>query len=170
MKALGCALFTLLTACARPSADDRSFGVPPREDFEAVSEVLHARCGSLDCHGQKARNLRIYGKNGLRLSPADRPGVDGGVTEESEHDANYASVVGLEPELTARVYAEHGDRPERLTLIRKARLEEHHEGRAAAPRGSEADRCVTSWLAGSLDSEACAAAAEYPRPAAARFR
>jgi hypothetical protein len=100
----------------------------------------------------------------LRLSPDDRPGVDGGVTKEAEHDANYASVIGLEPELTAQVYAQGGDRPERLTLIRKARLEEHHEGRAAAPRGGDADRCIVSWLTGSLDSAACAAAATYPRP------
>jgi hypothetical protein len=164
VRRAGFTLFALLSACTRPGAEDRSFTVPPREDFDAVSEVLHARCGSLDCHGQRERNLRIYGKNGLRLSPDDRPGVDGGVTEEAEHDANYASVVGLEPELTALVHAERGERPERLTLIRKARLAEHHEGGAAAPRGGDADRCVISWLTGALDAVACAAASTYSRP------
>jgi hypothetical protein len=114
MRIVGFAPFAVLIACARPGAEDRSFSVPPRENFDAVSSVLHARCGSLDCHGRKERNLSLHGKNRLRLSPDDRPGVDGGVTEGGEHDANYASVVGLEPELMAQVHAERGYRPERL--------------------------------------------------------
>jgi hypothetical protein len=99
------------------------------------------------------RNLRIWGKNGLHLSPDDRPGVDGGVAADAEHDANYASVVGLEPELTALVYAERGDRPDRLALIRKGAASGRSRRARRRPRG-----------AGSLDEAGCAAAAEVPRP------
>jgi hypothetical protein len=158
-------LFFLVAACERPNGDAH-LGLPPREGFEPVSNTLHAHCGSLDCHGQPGRNLRLYGMNGLRLDRTDRPGVDGGVTRDREHDENYASVVGLEPELTSEVFRDGGQLVERLTLVRKARGVEAHEGLVAAARGSDVDRCITSWLGGSTDAEACTAAAEFSRPRA----
>jgi hypothetical protein len=157
--------FFLVLSCERPKADSR-LELPAREGFDQVSNVLHARCGSLDCHGQPGRNLRLYGKDGLRFLPTDRPGVDGGVTRDREHDENYASVVGLEPELTSDVFRDGGQLAERLTLVRKARGVEAHKGNVAAGPGSDADRCITSWLGGATDAEACAAAAEYLRPRA----
>lgn len=53
------------TACPPfdPNAADDSFVI--------VSEVLERRCGTLDCHGQAARPLRIYGNAGLRRPEPD---------------------------------------------------------------------------------------------------
>ena len=163
----GLALGLLFASCASPAPDDRSsFTLPPREGFEPVSDVLQARCGSLDCHGQTGRSLRIYGTSGLRLDPSDLPGTDGGVTRATEHDANYASVVALEPELLSSVFQDGGRNPERLTLIRKARGLEEHVGGAASPRASDGDRCLVSWLSAVVDVPACRSAALIERPVA----
>ena len=40
---------------------------PDLKTFSSVSPVLEQRCGSLDCHGNIARPLRIYGARGLRF-------------------------------------------------------------------------------------------------------
>lgn len=160
------ALTLMLGACSAPPSGERSkFAVPPREGFEPVSDLLQARCGSLDCHGQTGRSLRIYGTNGLRLDSKDLSGLDGGVTQAAEHDANYASVVILEPEILDRVVRDAGRNPERLTLIRKARGAEVHVGGSASPAGSAGDVCLTSWLAGVLDVAACQSGQVFERPA-----
>jgi hypothetical protein len=157
----------LVAACwnSAPDAEERT-GVsgPPRSGFEPVSDVLQAHCGSLDCHGHVARNLRLYGNNGLRLAPTDVPGVEGDVTTSAEYRANYAAVVGLEPELINRVVRDLGSDPDSLTLVRKARNLEDHEGGAALPAGSDGDRCLTSWLASAPDFAACASGAVIARP------
>jgi hypothetical protein len=157
------------SACwnSAPDADQRSaFSGPPRAGFEPVSDVFHAHCGSLDCHGQVARNLRLYGVNGLRLSPGAVPGVEGDFTTSAEYDANYAAIVGLEPERIDQVVRESGTGPERLTVVRKALdMEEHIGGQAIAP-GSDAERCVESWLASAIDFGACERGAIIARPVA----
>lgn len=152
-----------LVACDGPDSAPKTFTVPSRETFTPVGEILHARCGSLDCHGQVGRSLRIYGTNGLRLAPEDRPGVDGGVTSEAEQDANYGAVVGLEPELLEQVTLEGGAHPERLTLIRKARGTEHHKGGTVIAEGGASDRCLTDWLKG-IAGPTCADAAIVAQP------
>ncbi|MCC6904141.1 MAG: hypothetical protein IT377_34555 [Polyangiaceae bacterium] len=150
-----------LWACAGP-VDEQEYitPAPPRDSFPPAADMLHSHCGSLDCHGQRGRNLRVYGINGLRIG-----GVSGtGPTTPDEYEATYRSVVVLEPEKLSRVVAEGGRGPERLTLVRKARGAEEHKGGTMAPLGSEADRCLTSWIAGALDGPACAAAAEMWPP------
>jgi hypothetical protein len=152
--------------CSGPSDAQRTaFIPPPRAGFEPVSDMLHARCGSLDCHGQVARNLRLYGVNGLRFSAVDFPGTEGDTTTPAEHDRNYAAAVALEPEIIDQVVREGGSDPGRLTLLRKARGTEDHVGGAVIAAGSEADRCITSWLASSVDLGACSRGAEIARPA-----
>jgi hypothetical protein len=40
---------------------------PPSEPaFRPVAEVLLDRCGTLDCHGSKYRNMRLFGLGGSR--------------------------------------------------------------------------------------------------------
>ena len=146
-----------LLACSAAN-EQESFRAPSRVDFDAVSATLGVHCGSLDCHGSTTRNFRIYSENGLRLDASSVSG-DGGTTLD-EHDANYASVLALEPELLDRVVADQGRHPERLTLVRKARGSEAHEGDGQLPPGSDGDTCLTSWLAGAVDRSACARAAE----------
>ncbi|MGH7294249.1 MAG: hypothetical protein ACRELB_04925, partial [Polyangiaceae bacterium] len=87
-------------ACKAPNADDiTEVDAPPFDQFAGtglpagqagVSRVLEKRCGTLDCHGQVGRALRIYGVNGLRFvqpDSSDEPGQ--GSTSELELEANY---------------------------------------------------------------------------------
>jgi hypothetical protein len=149
-------------ACA-PSPDSNArvpIVAPDLGSFPPVSAFLEHRCGSLDCHGQVGRNLRLLGHEGLRLDPADVPG--GTPTTAAEIQANYDSVVGLEPEVMAAVVTDGGAHPERLTLVRKGRGTEHHKGGALVMVGDAQDRCLTSWLAGTTDGDACTAALSTP--------
>jgi hypothetical protein len=146
-------------ACVTETADTRvAPPAPDRASFPAVSDLLDHRCGTLDCHGVTYRNLRIYGREGLRLAATDRPTSKPGTTTVAEYDATFQSLVGLEPELMGAVVAEGGARPERLTFVRKARGTEDHKGLAIWPAGGPEDLCVTSWLAGKADAATCAKA------------
>jgi hypothetical protein len=131
-------------------------------DFAAVSSMLGASCGSLDCHGQVGRALRLYGSRGVRLAPDDVSGHGG--TRTAEHEANARALTGLEPELMCDVVHDGGEQPERLTLVRKAFGEEEHTGgEVLAPRG-DGRACVLGWLAGRVDAERCQRAIDTERP------
>jgi hypothetical protein len=155
------ALLLAAAACATPVAEERGvFAVPDRERFRAVGDVFGSHCGSLDCHGHPARNLRIYSTNGLRLD-----GVPGaGLTTEAEYDLSYTALIAIDPEALAAVVGEGGVLAERWTVVSKGRGREAHAGGVAMVPGGPADRCVTSWLAGVFDEAACSAAAEVLRP------
>ena len=159
--ALACA--ACLMGCARLPADDGDLAVPDREVFPLVSDALERRCATLDCHGSRGRNLRLYTGSGLRLDEAAVPGS--GSTTEAEYDASYRSIVALEPIVLDAVVSEGGARPERLTLVRKARGVEKHAAGAVLEAGGDADLCLVSWLGPQLDEEACARAAEIAPPA-----
>jgi hypothetical protein len=155
-------LALILSACALPAADARfQERVPERSGFPAVAAVLEHSCGTLDCHGSSARNLRLYGGLGLRWSASDRPQTPACATPE-EIDQDFASVVGLEPEVLSAVVADGGADPERLTLVRKARGLEHHKGGSPWKSGDDADTCLTAWLASAPDDSACARALPDP--------
>jgi hypothetical protein len=130
--------------------------------FPAVSNVLSAHCGSLDCHGNVGRNMRVYGLYGLRLDPAARP--DGTPTTPLEYQMTYDAVVTLEPEILAAVLADSGRQPERLTMIRKERGTEHHKGNAIFRENDDGDRCLVSWVSGAVDIGACQRASDIVRP------
>jgi hypothetical protein len=159
MTALGrsalASVLCTIGACAMPPADARfDAKVPGRDAFPIVAQVLVRHCGSLDCHGESHRNLRIYGNEGLRLAATDRP-LSPECTTDAEVDQDYDSLVGLEPEVLSAVVADRGRHPERLTLIRKARGTEQHKGGTLMKTGDDTDVCLTSWLAGQVDDEAC---------------
>lgn len=143
--------------CSIPSADGKytQHALPDRVTFPPVAELLDVRCGSLDCHGTVARNLRLYGSPGLRWLSSDRPLVPPCDTQD-EDDQDYESVVGLEPETMSAVVAAGGIDPERLTMVRKARGTEAHKGGKVWTQGDDSDACLTSWLAGKTTSNACA--------------
>jgi hypothetical protein len=155
------ALFALLAAgalgCALPDGSATvTASCPDRASFTSVSPYLEAGCGTIDCHGQRPRPLRIAGYTGLRLDPADLPG--GNPTTVAEVDANWRSVCGLQPETMTDVVA--GVEPQgALLLLQKPRGEVHHKGNTLIQKGDVADRCLTGWLSGHVDAEACAAAA-----------
>lgn len=160
------ALAALACACALPvlgcvAADDRfDITAPPLSQFPPVGAMFVQRCGSLDCHGQVGRNLRIYGRDGLRLSSKDIPG--GGPTTTAEYDDDYRSAVALEPEIMSQVVEDGGQDPERLTLVRKPRGEESHKGGTLIIVGDPQDICLTSWLSGTTDLASCATALKFP--------
>ena len=155
----------LAMACGAPP-DDARIGVvaPDRAQFPPVSLLLDRRCGSLDCHGARTRNLQIYGCEGLRLGDAS-PGcrnASGTDTTADEHDATYRSLVTLEPAVMTSVVQGHGAHPELLTFVRKARGNEAHKGGTLITPGDDQDVCITSWLAGATDVGACGRALAAP--------
>ncbi len=150
----------VVAAACTVSSGEKSFDVPSSDGFRYVSDMLGARCGSLDCHGQAGRNLRLYSRFGLRLAGDDVPGR--GQTTAAEHEANYASVVMGEPELLSQVFGDGGRDPQRLTLVRKARYQESHKGGRAVD--AYGDRCIVSWLEGEIDKKACFAASILQKP------
>jgi hypothetical protein len=153
-----------LTLPPRSGAPGSTLAAPARATFEPVDDVLQTTCGTLDCHGQLGRNLRLYGGRGLRLSPKGNPADD--PTTPEEYDHSYWSVIGLEPEVMSDVVEDGGQHPERLTLVRKARNLEHHKGGKLFVEGDERDRCLTSWLAGAVDLTSCKIGKELLRPGA----
>ena len=136
---------------------------PSRLHFESVADAMQPHCGTLDCHGQIGRNMRLFGGRGLRLAPKANP-FDGDTTP-AEYDATFWSVVGLEPESLTAVLADNGADPERLSLIRKARGHERHAGGTLMIAGDNLDQCLNSWLATAVLEAPCHAAAMFEPPA-----
>ena len=53
------AFAALPSACASPDTGARVNPIgPDAEQFKAVAPMLVRRCGSIDCHGSRFRNLR----------------------------------------------------------------------------------------------------------------
>jgi hypothetical protein len=129
-------------------------GTDPLAAFRPVSSLLEQRCGTLDCHGQEPRPLKIYGRVGLRAPDSNVDDPDGGyyaggelATTDYEIEQNFRSVCGLEPEKTAEVLARERE-PDELTLIRKPKLFEKHKGGRVWDNGKPGDRCLKLWTQG----------------------
>jgi hypothetical protein len=130
-----------------------------------VTTVFERRCGSLDCHGSIARNMRIYSKSGLRLPNEAGLTPGNGETTLDEITANYQSILTLEPELSNAVI--DGADPYTLQIVKKPLELEKHKGGPAIRKGDDAERCIVSWLKEDLlnpiDKDACARAAIFPK-------
>jgi hypothetical protein len=156
------ATLAVVIACSTPAANDQFLGATPDEaSFAPVAQLFVHRCGTFDCHGAIARNLRVYGNEGRRWSAMDRPNPYAPSTPD-EIDQTYVSLVGLEPEKIDAVVRGGGANAEQLSMIQKARGDALHKGGPIWANGDDADTCVTSWLAGSIDSAACARANAVP--------
>lgn len=145
-----------------PDATDITLAAPPRAAFENVADAMQPSCGTLDCHGQVGRNLRLFGARGLRLSAMETSAE--GVTQQSEYDATYWAVLALEPEVLAMVVRQGGASPERLTLVRKGRGTERHKGGTLMIPNDNLDRCIVEWIKGNIQVDACQAAAMLTAP------
>lgn len=159
----------ILGSCSAAPADARIGITPPNgseEAFGPVADFLGHRCGTLDCHGRRERNLRVWGCEGMRLLVTDvsicSRAKGGRRTTPEEHQATYRSLVGLEPVLMSTVVETHGAEPELLTFVRKARGSEPHKGGALIVPGDSQDVCITSWLAGQTNLGACSEAFSEP--------
>lgn len=154
--------FALASACSSPSPDATVQELTPdATTFAPVALVLIQTCGTIDCHGQVGRNLRLYGNTGMRLSASDVP-TSLLPTSQDEITQDFASLVGLEPEIMSQVVADKGADPQRLTFVRKARGVEDHKGGTVIVAGDARDVCITSWLAGQTNDAECTVALTYP--------
>jgi hypothetical protein len=157
-------------ACSAPSKGSLERTVSTRASpgsFRAsgVGVVFEKRCGSLDCHGNIGRNMRIYSSHGLRL-PNDAGLTPGqGDTTLDESTANYQSIMTLEPEETNAVLA--GGDPYTLLIVKKPLAIEKHKGGQVIRRGDDAETCITSWLKEDpvtpIDQNACNSATIFPK-------
>jgi hypothetical protein len=151
-------IFTTQVGTRANAGDFRSAG---------VTTVFEKRCGSLDCHGSVARNMRIYSTGGLRLPNEAGAAPGQGATTLEEITANYLSISNLEPEQMTEVVT-HGADPYSLLVLKKPLELERHKGGPAITRGDDAETCIVSWLkAGSgntVDKNSCAKAAIFPNP------
>jgi hypothetical protein len=143
----------------------RTRGAPGEFRQKGVGTVFEKRCGSLDCHGNIGRNMRIYSTNGLRL-PNDAGLTPGnGDTTLDESNANYLSIMTLEPEDTNAVL-EGGD-PYSLQILKKPLEIEKHKGGPVIRRGDDAESCISSWLLFDpehpIQEDACRRAAIFPK-------
>ena len=166
MRPLALASLVVLSAGCLGESDTAPLGYacPSGDNFPIVSQVLERRCGTLDCHGDPSRPLRIYGRSGLRLRQPDGNGPPSGTeigTTPLEIDENRFSACGLEPEVMDAVVSGQAD-PEVLLLLKKPRLVEAHKGGQVLTVGSTADTCIVSWLRGTVDSLSCEAALLQP--------
>jgi hypothetical protein len=153
-------------SCTIPPSDGRytPAALPDESTFPSVAELLSVRCGAIDCHGNTARNLRIYGSTGLRWLSSDKPFYP--ECNSSEEDMRtYDSVVGLEPE-TMSVVASGGN-PALLTMVDKARGTAAHKGGQIWTTGDDSDLCLTTWLQGVPNPEDCKSAVESALPTGA---
>lgn len=162
VSAIAAAALASASGCAAQSEPVYTF--PSEKQFvdDGVSEFLERRCGTMDCHGQVGRPLRLYAKDGLRL--ATSPERDTKTTTDAERKANYVAVIGLEPEelsLSVQSKGEYVD----FMLFKKPLGEEgggvKHKGGPvlAATQTDPGWVCLRSWVAGSADKAKCAAAA-----------
>lgn len=156
----------LLFACAPQNEGQVGLLTPPVATFPLVADALQPGCGTLDCHGQIGRNLRLFGARGLRLDPRHNSAEE--ATTDAEYAASFRSVTGLEPETLDAVVRRGGAAPEDLTLLRKAGGSERHRGGVQLLPGDPLDRCLRSWLASQpaapIDQMSCRRVAEHPRP------
>jgi hypothetical protein len=134
---------------------------PSRSAFDPVADAMQLHCGTLDCHGEIGRNMRLYGQYGLRLNPKDDPLNE--PTSDAEYTATYWSIVGLEPEAMSLV-VQHQASPATLTMVRKPTGIEDHKGGILIQSGDPLDHCMLGWLLGSPDLNACLTVAQMPRP------
>jgi hypothetical protein len=122
---------------------------------------IAARCGTLDCHGQIGRPLRLFSQDGLRIVD-DAGNYPGGAPETpDEQFANFTAVIGLQPELTSEVFAGLYD-PHVLLMLRKPMQLERHKGGQVIQSGDTGEKCIVSWFEDSTDYSACANAASIP--------
>ena len=63
--------------------------------------------------------------------------------------------MGLEPAVMTDVVQSGGQDANLLTFVRKARGEEAHKGGALIVPGDVQDQCITSWLSGDTNTDAC---------------
>ncbi|KAB2905552.1 MAG: hypothetical protein F9K40_06675 [Kofleriaceae bacterium] len=115
----------------------------------SVQRYVGYGCGSLDCHGEAGRMLRIYAEDGLRQSAELR----GEVIEASEIAANVASFAAIELDASSAADSLTLRKPLAVTAGGMA----HEGGDVWLAVEEDGYRCLRGWLAGELTVEVAAA-------------
>ena len=154
-------------SCANQSQPLQVGPLPDRDSFlaQGVSNFMEKRCGSLDCHGQIGRPLRIYSDWGLRYrSENDGKRVTGPTTDEEQRE-NYRSVIGLEPDQLSDCVVTQGAYVD-FQLIKKPLDISgggiNHKG-GPVIRVGDGDpgwRCLHGWIRGEPSKQKCDEAAQ----------
>jgi hypothetical protein len=159
----------LLFACSGPPGDDRFVISTPQGPpvWNPVSTVFELHCGTLNCHGSTARNMRFFGFYGVRLDRRDKTGF--AATTDAEYLANFESVISIEPERLSQIVRAGGANSAKWVVLSKGRADEYHKGGARLVRGDAADTCIVSWIAAQpgglpVNAAACEAAATLEPP------
>jgi len=161
-RSLLLALAASAAACVNVQESTTTLDAPAETTFKPMGDFLIRRCGTLDCHGQIGRNLRLYGEWGIRLNPMDVPGQS--PTTMAEYQADYESVIALEPELLSQVVMGQAN-PQQLRLLGKPMESimingelgpmEHKGGLLIMSTMDPQYVCVASWLAQNVNTMAC---------------
>jgi hypothetical protein len=142
---------TIITECNTGLNDPSGCNTPSFNAFAAASgvgDMMIQRCGSLDCHGQVGRPLRLYGYGALRL-PSDAGAATplAGNTTSDEYQADFDAVVALQPEDLIRVVTGSQDANTLLLLLKPTNNLVHKGGPVLS--GSPRDpgfNCLADWV------------------------
>lgn len=145
--AVAAVTITASSACVEDPEARISAVCPDRQIFiNYVSPMMERRCGTLDCHGNQFRPMRLFGELGLR-HPGELNYSGGDATTLLEADANYRAVCNFEPEKVTEVALDPGGQSvNKLLLVRKARGVISHKGGKVFEPFDESDKCVVGWL------------------------
>lgn len=149
--------------CSGPSDKDVfKLTLPTTMGFELVSDALEQRCATLDCHGDIARNMRLYSYLGLRLKKPDISGM--GTTSPEEYESNFESVVTVAPEVISALVTRHGQGFDKWIVVTKGTGAEHHKGGSRFKKNDETYKCLFSWIQGTVSVDDCMMAAAVLPP------
>ncbi len=158
----GAAVVPSTTACVSGNPEGQ-YQFPDEGEFvsKGVSTFMEKRCGSMDCHGNVARPLRLYSQWGLRLEATDIRGE----TTAAERKANYLSVTGLEPEELSTAVASKGAYTDFMLLKKPVGEEGYGVKHKGGPvlRALPSDpgwSCLLGWVRGDADAAICDQAAK----------
>jgi len=157
--------FTLLAfgnnACSVDSGAVSPLALPDKDQFinQGVDTFMQKRCGTLDCHGQIGRPLRIYSPNGLRLNDGPMGARDTRGIQPNESSANYYAVVGLEPEEISLCLTTQGAFTDFLLLRKPLGIDQggvRHKGGSVLRSTDSGFDCLLGWASGMVDPAKCA--------------
>lgn len=144
---VGIALASIGASSCAGEGELETFACPNHDVFvQSVSPYLERRCGTLDCHGQITRPMRIYGQLGLRHAAENTFPGSSIATTTRELEENFAAVCNIDPEAMQEVVEDRGASADKLLIVNKARGLERHKGGKIVNEQDAGDRCITGWL------------------------
>jgi len=158
------AAFALLAfsnnACSVDAGAISPLALPDKNQFitQGVDTFMQRRCGTLDCHGQVGRPLRIYSPNGLRLNDGPNGARDDRGIQANESAANYYAVVGLEPEQISLCLTTQGAFTDFLLLKKPLGIDQggvRHKGGSVLRSTDSGFDCLLGWASGQVDKAKC---------------